>query len=157
MDFSTVVELLSVAAPDALPVQAPVVVTIFPERWTRLTRDCPSSSIEAIADSCVFEPTNVVFVSDVFGDVYVLDAMAQERGAEAISGSFLASIHQALKPAGRLVVIEGRSPPSSSIDKVTVEQIRVWTESAGFRLVDDRDYFEPHRYVHIYERTGTVD
>ena len=64
MDFATVVELLSFAVLDALPVQAPVVVTIFPERWTRLTRDCPSSSIEAIADSCVFEPTNVVFVSD---------------------------------------------------------------------------------------------
>jgi len=51
MDFATVVELLSFAVLDALPVQAPVVVTIFPERWTRLTRDCPSSSIEAIADS----------------------------------------------------------------------------------------------------------
>mmetsp|Transcript_21697 Transcript_21697/g.71835 ORF Transcript_21697/g.71835 Transcript_21697/m.71835 type:complete len:194 (+) Transcript_21697:1197-1778(+) len=54
MDFSTVVELLSFAVLDALPVQAPVVVTIFPERWTRLTRDCPSSSIEAIADSFLF-------------------------------------------------------------------------------------------------------
>mmetsp|Transcript_14818 Transcript_14818/g.43863 ORF Transcript_14818/g.43863 Transcript_14818/m.43863 type:complete len:469 (+) Transcript_14818:1173-2579(+) len=65
MDFSTVVELLSFAVLEALPVATAVVVTLFPERWTRLTRDCPSSSITVIADCCVYEKNNVVFVSDV--------------------------------------------------------------------------------------------
>ena len=55
MDFSTVVELLSFAVLEALPFAAAVVVTLFPERWTRLTRDCPNSSITVIADCCVYE------------------------------------------------------------------------------------------------------
>ena len=64
MDFETVVELLSFAVMDALPIEAPVVVTLFPEKWTRLTRDCPDVSINTVADTCVHEPGNVVFVSD---------------------------------------------------------------------------------------------
>ena len=59
----TAVELLGFALADALP-KTPVVVTLFPEVWTRLTRDCPSTSIASVGGLCGVPGGTTFFLTD---------------------------------------------------------------------------------------------
>lgn len=64
MSFETVLELLSFDLADALPPQAPVVVTLFPEVWTKLVRDCPPGAVGCVADVSPVAARNLLFFSD---------------------------------------------------------------------------------------------
>ena len=65
MSFETVLDLLSFSLLEALPAKAPVVVTLFPETWTKLVRDCPPSAVGSLWASCAHPSGSAIFVTDV--------------------------------------------------------------------------------------------
>ena len=94
MSFETVVELLSFALLDALPISAPTVVTLFPETWTKLTRDCPPTAVGMLWGTCAHPKGKVIFLSDVDKRaIFMLELHCPVRltlvagGGEAVMGS----------------------------------------------------------------------
>lgn len=71
----------------------------------------------------------------------------------------LASIHRALKPRGRLVVVDFRREPGRSSAWV-LEHVRLGKdevvreiEAAGFRLIEDRDFLRENYFL-AFEKAG---
>lgn len=72
----------------------------------------------------------------------------------------LASIHRALKPGGRLVVVDFRREPGRSSVWV-LEHVRLGKdeaireiEAAGFRLIEDRDFLRENYFVKFEKADG---
>ncbi len=69
----------------------------------------------------------------------------------------LASIYDATRPEGRLVLVEYRAEdpdvPIRRLHKMTEEQVRLEVEAAGFRFVENLDVL-PQQHLLVFERPG---
>lgn len=96
---------------------------------------------------------DVVLLCEVFKAIATNAQAGDPAHVEARVRPFLDSVHRALAPGGRLVVIDHDSPADAP-RALAPATIRALAEAHGFRLVRALDDYRPMQVVLIFERPG---